>query len=216
MLQSISNSYEQAYFRIMSFYFTPEAKGMLYSDDFKAAVKDFDAFEILARYFREINTSDPVTRAQYVDIMTYLPEDILVKVDRMSMANSLEVRAPILDHKLMELVATFPSSLKLRGSEAKYIFKKMNETSLPREILYRKKQGFCVPLAPWLRGELRDYTREILFSPTSGIKDYFNVKFVEAMWERHNKGWEDLSAPLWGLIMFELWRRKFIEERSGE
>ena len=141
--------------------------------------------------------------------MTYLPEDILVKVDRMSMAHSLEVRAPILDHKLIEFAGKLPSSIKLKGSNGKYIFKKINEKRLPEKILYRKKQGFCIPLDSWLRMELRDVANEILFSAGSGLKDYFNMRYVKSLWDGHLSGKQNYSAPLWGLIMFELWRKKF-------
>ena len=209
-LTGISQSFERAYFRTMSFYFTPEMKRRFYRKGFSRALADFDAFEVLGQHFKKVRTQDPVTKAQYVDIMTYLPEDILVKVDRMSMANSLEVRAPILDHKVIELAATLPSKLKLSGNESKYIFKKMNEHALPREILYRNKQGFCIPLAPWLKNELRDLLCDTLFSPNSEISNYLDMTRVEALWKRHTRGIEDCSAPLWNMMMFELWARRFL------
>lgn len=207
-LSSISSSFENAYIRAMSFYFLPEMKEKLYSKDLKAKVGGFDAGEILGRHFSRTNP-DAVSRAQYVDINTYLPEDILVKVDRMSMAHSLEVRSPILDHKLMEYAGKLPSRLKLNGRETKYIFKKINEHRLPKEILYRKKQGFCVPLADWLRGELKGFARETLFSTESGLKEYFAIPYVQGLWEMHQSGGQDNAAPLWGLMMFELWRKQY-------
>ncbi|MFW5906527.1 MAG: asparagine synthase (glutamine-hydrolyzing), partial [Desulfobia sp.] len=140
-LQNISRSGEEAYFRDMSFYFRPEDKRQLYQPWLSEQMGGVDSFEILGRHFAENHNSDAVSRAQYVDNMTYLPEDILVKVDRMSMANSLEVRSPILDHKVMEFAASLPSRLKLRDGESKYIFKKMNQSRLTPDILYRKKQG---------------------------------------------------------------------------
>lgn len=145
-----------------------------------------------------------------MDINTYLPEDILVKVDRMSMAHSLEVRAPILDHKLMEFVGKLPSALKLKGRETKYIFKKINEARLPKDILYRKKQGFCVPLADWLRGDLKGFARETLFSKESGINDFFSTPYIQGLWEKHQSGGQDYAAPIWGLMMFELWRKQYV------
>ncbi|NIA09610.1 MAG: asparagine synthase (glutamine-hydrolyzing), partial [Nitrospiraceae bacterium] len=213
-LMAISSSFEDAYVRTMSFYFTPEMKKRLYRDEFFQRTEGFDASEVLLPHLRQVQGLDPVSRAQYTDIMTYLPEDILVKVDRMSMANSLEVRSPILDHRLMEFVARLPWWLKLRGTESKYIFKKMNEKKLPNEILYRKKQGFCVPLAPWLRNDIRDFARDILFAPNSILRDHFDITYVKDLWKRHQQGWQDCSAPLWGLIMLELWHRRVVD--SGE
>jgi asparagine synthase (glutamine-hydrolysing) len=209
-LSNLSLPLEQAFFRDMSFYFLPEMKQKLYLPEVAAGVREHAAFEVLGKRFAENQNPDVTTRVQYVDINTYLPEDILVKVDRMSMANSLEVRAPILDHKLMEYAGTLPSSLKLRGRESKYILKKINKDRLPREILYRKKQGFCVPLAAWLRGQLKDFARETLFSPESRLGDYFNMSYVEDLWKGHHGGRQDCSAPVWGLMMFELWQQEFL------
>jgi asparagine synthase (glutamine-hydrolysing) len=154
---------------------------------------------------------DVTTRVQYVDIKTYLPEDILVKVDRMSMAHSLEVRAPLLDHKLIEYVGSLSSSLKLKGGESKYIFKKMLEDRLPKDILYRKKQGFSIPLASWMRNELKDFAQETLFSSNNGLKCFFNLKYIEDLWRRHLSGRQDYAYPLWGLMMFEFWQQKFLK-----
>jgi asparagine synthase (glutamine-hydrolysing) len=128
----------------------------------------------------------------------------------MSMANSLEVRSPLLDHKLIEYLGALPSSLKLRGRESKYILKKMMESRLPRDILYRKKQGFSIPLAGWLRGELTEFARETLFSSEAGLNDYFDTGYIRNLWKRHLSGRQDYAYPLWGLMMFELWRRKFL------
>ncbi len=209
-LSNLSNTFEQAYFRDMSFYFLPEMKKKLYRSEFKSAIKDFNVFDILGDHFKVNQNSDITTRVQYVDIKTYLPEDILVKVDRMSMAHSLEVRAPILDHKLMEYVGSLPSSLKLKGKESKYIFKKMLKDRLPQNILYRKKQGFSIPLASWLRNEMRGFVEETLFSSQNGLNSFFNIKYIEDLWRRHLSGRQDYAYPLWGLMMFELWNQKIL------
>jgi asparagine synthase (glutamine-hydrolysing) len=209
-LSNLSHTFEQAYFRDMSFYFLPEMKKKLYRSEFKSAIKDFNAFDILGDHFKVNQNSDITTRVQYVDIKTYLPEDILVKVDRMSMAHSLEVRAPILDHKLIEYVGTLPSSLKLKGKESKYIFKKMLKDRLPQNILYRKKQGFSIPLASWLRGDLKDFVEETLFFNKAGSNPYFNSEYINDLWRSHLSGRQDYAYPLWGLMMFELWQRRFL------
>jgi len=125
----------------------------------------------------------------------------------MSMAHSLEVRAPILDHKVMEFAARLPSTLKLNGSESKYVFKKMNESRLPADILYRKKQGFCVPLDAWLRGDLKELAYEVLFS--GRLDQLFNSRFVRKLWEGHQRGLENNGTQLWGVMMFGLWKRQF-------
>ena len=209
-LTNLSLTFEEAYFRDMSFYFLPEMKKKLYRPEFASEVKDFDAFSVLGKHFKKNRNPDVTTQAQYVDIKTYLPEDILVKVDRMSMAHSLEVRSPILDHKLMEFVGKLPSFLKLKGNESKYIFKKINESRLPKDILYRKKQGFSIPLASWLRGELKNFAYETLFSTRSGLDAYFDIGYIKNLWKRHQGGRQDYAYPLWGLMMFELWRQKFL------
>jgi len=209
-LSSLSRSFEAAYFRSMSFSFLPAMKAALYRPELRSELNGFNAFDILRPHFDQNRNPDAVSRAQYVDIMTYLPEDILVKVDRMSMAHSLEVRAPLLDYKIMEYAARLPSQFKLKGGISKYILKKAMEDRLPQEILYRSKQGFCVPLAEWLRGDLKTLANDTVFSKESRATAYFDLSYVRKIWERHQKGREDYSAPLWGLMMFELWHRKFM------
>ncbi|MEM1143522.1 MAG: asparagine synthase (glutamine-hydrolyzing) [Pseudomonadota bacterium] len=144
-------------------------------------------------------------RILYADLKTYLPGDILVKVDRMSMANSLEVRAPLLDYTLVELAAGLPSHLKLRGQEKKYILKRVFEKSLPRDLLDRRKMGFSVPMADWLRGELRELAQDALLRSETGLRDYFVPREIERLWNTHQTGQEDHSTLLWSLLMFQLW-----------
>lgn len=210
-LTNLSLSFEQAYWRDMSFYFTPEAKAALYHPDMKAAVGHGDSFGVMAPFFGRCTSPDPVTRAQYVDIKTYMTEDILVKVDRMSMAHSLEVRAPILDHKVMEFAATLPSHLKLNNRESKYILKKMNRHRLPHDVLYRKKQGFSVPLAQWLRKDLKDYVADTLFGQAAEKEErILNKVYVKKLWDSHLKGINDHGSQIWNIFMFELWRKQFL------
>ena len=206
-LTNLSLQHEQAYFRDMSFYFKPEDKQHLYTPDFAAQINTDGAQQYISKHFANNQNPDPTTRVQYVDIKSYLPEDILVKVDRMSMAHSLEVRAPILDHRVIEYAARLPSDLKLHGNESKYIFKKMNEGRLPDDILYRKKQGFNVPLDGWLRGDLKDMAHDTLFSSKTSLNDYFNISYIQNIWDNHQGKRENNGTPLWGLMMFGLWRR---------
>ena len=141
------------------------------------------------------------------DTQTYLSDDILAKVDRASMANSLEVRAPILDHKLMELVARIPSRLKLRGSEGKYIFKRALASYLPENILHRKKMGFAAPISSWFRKELKEMASAAIFDPPDdGLLDR---RTVQNLWSEHQRGRRDRSTELWVVLMFRLWQRQF-------
>lgn len=204
---NLSLGLERAYFRDMSFLFRPEQKAELLRPEAARNMDPEAAFGVLGRHFEENRSDDVVSRVQYVDMMTYLPEDILVKVDRMSMAHSLEVRSPILDHKVMEYVARLPSRFKLNGRESKMIFKKMNEDRLQRDILYRRKQGFCVPLASWFRNELKGFAGEILLG--RGPDELFRPGYIRRLWDGHQSRREDNSTPLWGLLMLELWRRRF-------
>ena len=203
--QSLSCSPLEGYFNSMSG-LRPHEKPRLFSADFRRELGSYTSLEVMRHYYDRADTHDLLSRIQYVDMKTYLPDDILVKVDRASMAVSLEVRAPLLDHLFVEMVATIPSSLKLRGRTGKYIFKKALAAVLPPEILYRKKQGFAVPLAHWFRHELRDFAYETLFSGQDGILD---TAFVRTMWEQHQKGTYDRSAVLWGLLMFRKWQEMF-------
>ena len=134
---------------------------------------------------------------------TYLVDDILVKVDRASMANSLEVRCPLLDHKLMELIAQIPSGLKLKQGRGKYIFKKSLERVLPPSVLNRTKKGFAVPVAEWFRGELKEFAHDALFSRQ---EDVLNRAFLTNCWNQHQRGQRDWSAYLWCVLMFKTWQ----------
>ncbi|MGH9844018.1 MAG: asparagine synthase (glutamine-hydrolyzing) [Blastocatellia bacterium] len=182
----------------------------LLSNDVKSQLNGYDPFEVFQDHYRRPHTNDPIARAQYVDIKTYLTDDILAKVDRASMAVSLEVRCPLLDHRLMTLAAKIPSELKLRGREGKYIFKQALAGLLPPEILNRRKQGFVVPLARWLRGDLRELANEILFGATTndGLLD---AGYVSKLWRQHQSGLHDFSRPLWAVLMFRMWQRGFMK-----
>lgn len=208
-LTNLSMTLEEAYHKDMSFYFTNESKRKLYNQSMKDAVGNTSTFWAFEPFCSRHTSSDPVSKAQYIDIKTYMTEDILVKVDRMSMAHSLEVRAPILDHKLMEYAATLPSHLKLNNNESKYIFKKINEKRLPADILYRKKQGFRIPLASWVRGELKEYIYQTLFGSQSVQSNYLNPSYVDKIWRSHQSGINDHSSQIWNLFIFELWRKQF-------
>jgi asparagine synthase (glutamine-hydrolysing) len=208
--ESLSCSPLEGYFRSVSV-FRPELKKKLLQWDVHKSLAGYDSLDVFKFYYEKADTDDPLSRIQYLDIKTYLTDDILVKVDRASMANSLEVRAPILDHKFMELIATIPSSLKLQGRNSKYIFKKALERILPNNILYRRKMGFAVPVADWFRNELKEMAYATIFS--DGHDTFFQKSTIEQIWKQHQNGFRDHSTPLWTLFMFQLWQQKFTSGR---
>jgi asparagine synthase (glutamine-hydrolysing) len=153
----------------------------------------------------------PLASLLYLDSKTYLPGDILTKVDRMSMAASLEARVPLLDHKLIEFVARIPASLKMRGSETKHVFKRAVRGLVPDEILDRPKQGFGVPIQRWINDELRERVRGTLSEPRTLGRGYFEPAYVRRLIDEHARGRRDHSTSLWALFMFELWHRTFLD-----
>lgn len=160
--------------------------------------------------------SDPLSEVLYLDSKTYLPADILTKVDRMSMATSLEVRAPLLDHELGEWVAQLSSCWKLRLGEPKYILKKLAERlGVPREVLYRKKQGFAMPLIHWFRKQPAPPLLDILLEPKTIQRGYFNEQAVRRRLQEHRTGLRDRSWEIWNLLVFELWHRNFLDTATS-
>ena len=209
--QNLARSPIEAYFRSVSA-LKSELKEQILHGDLRRQLGDYDSLDVLRSYYDKADTMDPISRIQYVDVKTYLTDDILVKVDRASMAHSLEVRAPILDHKLMELAATIPSSMKLRGMNGKYIFKKTLNEVLPRSVLNRKKMGFGVPLAQWLRNDLREFAHAVIFDQRQD--SFLNDASVNAIWQEHQRGFRDRSTELWSILMFRLWQREFLTMKS--
>jgi asparagine synthase (glutamine-hydrolysing) len=204
---NLARSPIEAYFRSISA-FQSELKDQLLHQDVRHDLNGYDSLTVLRDYYDRTNTDDPLSRIQYVDIKSYLADDILVKVDRASMAHSLEVRAPILDHKLMELAAMMPSSLKLRGTNGKYIFKNAVKKILPGSVLRRKKMGFAVPLSQWFRNELKEFAHRVLFTGSSDT--LLNGAITKRIWEEHQSGLRNRSTELWALLMFRLWERQFM------
>jgi asparagine synthase (glutamine-hydrolysing) len=162
--------------------------------------------------YNKADGPDHLSKILYTDMKTYLPGGILVKVDRMSMANSLEVRAPLLDKEVVEFSATLPSALKFNNGEKKYILKEAFKPVLPHDILYRKKMGFSVPLATWLRGEIKELTQEYLFIKSDGIQQFFNMDVVKELWQQHQQSKADHSNILWSMLMFQMWWFKYIQQ----
>ena len=206
--QSLARSPLEGYFNSIS-YFRPDEKMALFTPEFRQRLADYNSIDVMRCYYDRADTDDLLSKIQYVDLKTYLTDDILTKVDRASMAVSLEVRAPFLDHRLLECAASIPSSLKLRGGTGKFILKKALEPQLPNDILYRAKQGFAIPLGLWFRRELKEMAREIILGQHDGILDH---GFVEKMWNQHQKGRHDRSALLWCTLMFRKWHQLFARQ----
>ena len=196
----------EAYFHSMCFVRAP-MRQQLYSPTMRSQLGGYTALEVFRRHAARANTDDPLALIQYLDMHTYLVGDINTKVDRASMAHSLEVREPLMDHKLVEWAATLPSSLKLRGGNGKHVFKKALEPHLPHEVLYRPKMGFSVPMGRWLRGPLRERVRSSLLGGAMLDSGMFNPKTVRDMVDQHESGQRDFSTPLWTLLMFDAFLR---------
>ncbi len=216
---NISLSSQERYLHGLSFLPAGDHSTSSLSEEFvawsKLQVSPFDRYR---DYFDRAQAHDSLSQLLYVDTKTYLPADILTKVDRMSMATSLEVRVPFLDHLFVEWVTSLPSHLKLRGGQQKYILKKMAERlGVPREVLYRNKQGFALPLVHWMRDEkMREELVPLLLEPRTLQRGYFRARGIMELVDEHHSGRRDHSAEIWMLLIFELWHRNFIESTSYE
>jgi asparagine synthase (glutamine-hydrolysing) len=200
----------QRYFRWMSTFDTAE-KTDIYTDDFLTATGRRDSSDLLDRWFAKANGSGVLDAAMLTDQMTYLPNDLLVKVDIASMANSLEARSPFLDHKVIEFAASLPEGLKMRRFETKSLLKKVAARLVPREVIYRRKMGFGVPIGKWFRGEMKDFVRDTLLSPTALQRGIVRPGVIEKHVNEHINGDRDHSFQVWTLLMLELWFQRFID-----
>jgi asparagine synthase (glutamine-hydrolysing) len=200
-LQELARDPVAAYFSSVSIC-SDAVRTHLFSTALRRDLQGYSAVEVLKAHFANSGSDDPLSQVQYADLKTYLPGDILTKVDRASMANSLEVRVPFLDHTLVEWAATIPPHLKLRGREGKYILKSGLEPSLPHDILYRPKQGFGVPLALWFRGPLKEKVARTLRGAVLRESGLFDMRHIDRLIGQHMSGKVDHSAPLWSLLVF--------------
>jgi asparagine synthase (glutamine-hydrolysing) len=192
--------------------FTRLNKPALYTEDFRRRLGQSET----AEHFREIamraRAGDALDPLLYLDSKTYLPGDILTKVDRMSMAVSLEARVPLLDHKLIEFVCTrIPASMKMKGLDTKHIFKRAVRDLVPAEILDRPKQGFGIPIDQWINQQLRQRVRGTLSEPRTMQRGYIEPRYVKLLLDEHERGRRDHATELWTLFMLELWHRKFVD-----
>ena len=183
----------------------------LFTNGFKSQLAGYNAVEVFHRHARSANTEDPLALVQYLDLKTYLIGDINTKVDRASMAHSLEDREPLMDHPLVEWLATLPSSLKIHGQEGKWLLKKAMEPRLPQDLLYRPKMGFAVPLAQWFRGPLRKRVRDALLGERLADTGLFNRAYLKELVDYHQSGRRDNSSSLWTLLMFDAFLRNVVD-----
>ena len=192
--------------------FTGLNKESLYTRDFRSRLgADGYMAARFSEYVGNVKTGQPLDRLLYLDSKTYLPGDILTKVDRMSMAVSLEARVPLLDHKLIDFVTRIPASLKLTGLETKHLFKLAIKDLVPEEILNRPKQGFGVPIQEWINQQLRDRLRDTLREPRTRQRGYVEPAYLDVLLDEHERGRRDHSMALWALFMLELWHRQFFD-----
>ncbi|MGD0269082.1 MAG: asparagine synthase (glutamine-hydrolyzing) [Candidatus Sulfotelmatobacter sp.] len=209
---SISLPWQERYLEDISM--QPVQREMaLFSDDFMVpAAGEADPLELFRGYIEDAPARDPLSRLLYLDSKTYLPADILTKVDRMSMLASLEARAPMVDHVFVEWVTGLTAEWKMRGREQKYILRKLAErVGVPREVLYRPKQGFALPLVHWTRHELKDLIQTVLLEPRTLQRGYLNPSGVRRLLNEHFDKRRNYAGRIWRLLMFELWQRNYLE-----
>ena len=214
---NVSLPWQERYADSMSFIDAFERDTPLLSAEFRAGITESgNPQDILLQYFQQAPAADVISKMLYVDTKTYLVEDILTKVDRMSMLTSLEVRVPILDHLFVEWVTSLGPEWKLRGKQQKYLLRKLAErVGVPRSVLYRRKQGFALPLKHWMRNELKDLIHSTLLEPRALQRGYFEERGIRRLLDEHFSGRRDQSDCIWRLLVFELWHRNFLEGFSG-
>jgi asparagine synthase (glutamine-hydrolysing) len=212
--QGMARTSVEAYFHSVSI-LRGAMREQLFSAQLKAQLGGYNAQQVFERHAARAGTDDPLALVQYLDLKTYLVGDINTKVDRASMAHSLEVREPLMDHKLVEWLATLPMGLKIQGNEGKLLLKKAMEPRLPHDVLYRPKMGFSVPLARWFRGPLKQRVRDAVLGERLLGTGWFNPAYVRQLVDSHQAGTSDHSAPLWTLLMFEAFLRNVVDGQGA-
>jgi asparagine synthase (glutamine-hydrolysing) len=207
---AVSATPEESYARTVS-HFTPEQKAALYRGEMADAVRGIDSYDLLYARFRESDAPDLLGRALYVDTMTYLPDDLLVKVDIATMAHGLEGRSPFLDHPLVEFAARLPSRYKLHRGGGKHVLRQAVDDLVPESVRRRPKMGFTPPVLLWLRQELKEMVEDTLFSARARARPFFEAAAVRKLWDDHQQGRAERSLQLWALLMLELWCLRFVD-----
>ena len=198
------------------FRFNHQEKRLLFNDPFWKEVKDIQSNNIIVDQYNKANANDPIDKMLYADFMTRLSEHTLMLTDRMNMAHGLEARSPYLDHSLVELLATFPSNIKIRGNHLKYVFRQLAKDYLPSEIIKRKKQGFMFPVAYWFRNELYEFIKKFLLESRLVTGNLVKRERVLELIEEHRKNRVDNHVRIWMLLNLEIWYQLFIEKKGIE
>jgi asparagine synthase (glutamine-hydrolysing) len=209
-LQALARNTLEAYFHDVAVILSNPLRARLFSPEFRRNLQGYHAIEVFRAHARRAPTDHALSLIQYLDFKTYLPGDILVKVDRASMHHSLEVRVPILDHEFVEWVSGLPPELKLQGHRGKFLFKKALEPYLSRQVLYRPKMGFAVPLASWFRSSLRERVHDGILGGALTSTGFFNEQFLKQLIDEHQSGSAQHSGILWALLMFEAFQRRVL------
>jgi asparagine synthase (glutamine-hydrolysing) len=196
--------------------FNVEMKHALLTEDLKKSLSGYEADHVFGEHLARTDATDPLHRMLYVDTKLWLPDLLLARGDKTSMAVSLEARVPLLDHMLVEFAASLPQKVKVKGMVRKYLLKKVSQKWLPPEIIHRKKQGFSMPTSMWMRKEARSYMRDTLSDSTLRRRGLFNARFVEKLMTEHETGFADHGPLLWGLINVELWQRVFLDSPARQ
>jgi asparagine synthase (glutamine-hydrolysing) len=212
-LRHVARDARGRYVDSVTFFHADERQALL-SGDLRGGLAEWDSERYFAQPFARFAHLAEKAQLMAFDFETYLPEDCLVKVDRMSMAHSIESRVPLLDHLVVEFAASLPVSMKMPGGRLKHLLKELAFSFVPREILDRPKQGFGVPIAHWFRGELRDAFGDILGSPLTRQRGYFDDAFISRILSEHLDGKRDHSGRLWQLLVFELWHRQYMDHAA--
>src|SRR3954467_10282709 len=209
-LRHVSRDAQGRYLDSMTFYHADEREALM-SADLRQSLGGWDAETFFRAPFERLASLPFAAQMMAFDFETYLPEDCLTKVDRMSMAHSIESRVPLLDHLVVEFAASLPVEMKIHGTRRKHLLKELAFRLVPKEILDRPKQGFGVPIGHWFRGSMRDVFGDVLSSPAARQRGYFDVAFVDRILDEHLAGKRDHSLRLWQLVVFELWHRQYVD-----
>jgi len=194
--------------------FDKEMKEEFYSDKLKSKISSLDSSMIYTDQMNKCNSKHIMNKISYADFKVYIPNDILVKLDKMSMLHSLEARVPLLDHEFVEFSATIPPWFKVHKHVKKYLFKKAMKDVLPKNIIYRKKKGFGIPLGPWFRNELKSYAYDTLLSNEAINRGYFNKYYVQKILDNHQLGRRNYGSHIWSMLCFEIWNKIYIDNEK--
>jgi asparagine synthase (glutamine-hydrolysing) len=210
--QTLAENYKHRYLAYTA-YFTNNQKADLYTPEFRNKVWQYNTYDLIGTKFDEAGTKNKMDQTLYADFSTYLPEDLLAKVDIDTMFVALEGRSPFLDHELLELTAQIPFDLKIKGlNNKKYILKEALRNLMPNEVMFRPKMGFGVPIERWFRGQLKQYTHDILLSEKSINRGLFKKEYIENLLDEHNNTKVNHSPKIWALLTLELWLEEYFDK----